>query len=374
MPQILAVSMIGAVALGMGVWCLLRLRRATHPSLERTAWLVVLVVASVMPAMLTLLRDVAVFPGAVVPLPSAVIDAIDYTSRSIIARGARPIAFLGAAYFSIALALVLRVGIGLLLVRRLWRRATPVHALSTQRVCVRCTKHVESPVTAAAGVLLPADWTNWNRDALSSVLAHESSHVVRGDFFWQVLAQLHCALFWVSPLSWFLIRRLTILGEHLSDAAAIATARAPTDYSELLLEFSRAERTGFLMIGMARRSMLATRIEWILRPAGASTLKQPRQVAFHSGVIGIATLSAIGQGITLHATLRDATHVASRSVEMSRNDEQTAPPARGQVLVPVRSRRILAPPGIRLAPLSALATPPSAALAPLATQLERLTP
>ena len=53
------------------------------------------------------------------------------------------------------------------------------------------------------------------------MLAHELSHVHRGDYVIRVVSALNKSLYWFHPLSWWLDKRLTELGEHLSDDAAL---------------------------------------------------------------------------------------------------------------------------------------------------------
>jgi hypothetical protein len=101
------------------------------------------------------------------------------------------------------------------------------------------------------------------------VLAHEQSHVRQGDFYLQLLAALHLAIFWFSPLGWWLQRKISELGEALSDCAGLEQAKDPASYAQILLEFAAMPRTspfaGALTgVAMARSSNLSSRIERIL--------------------------------------------------------------------------------------------------------------
>ena len=57
---------------------------------------------------------------------------------------------------------------------------------------------------------------------LDAVIAHEVSHVVRRDALTQRLSLLHRAIFWFSPLAWWLDRHLAELAEQASDEAALS--------------------------------------------------------------------------------------------------------------------------------------------------------
>ncbi|HEY9125908.1 MAG TPA: M56 family metallopeptidase, partial [Acidobacteriaceae bacterium] len=97
------------------------------------------------------------------------------------------------------------------------------------------------------------------------VLAHEYSHVCQRDFYLQLAAAVHAAIFWFSPLGWWLKRKLSDLGEALSDRAALAQAEDAASYAQILLEFAAApHRAPLAGVAMARTSNLSSRIDRIL--------------------------------------------------------------------------------------------------------------
>lgn len=172
------------------------------------------------------------------------------------------------AYFVIAGALLLRLLIGLALALRIWYTAEPASPILEPRATVRISEAIQSPVTIGSGIVLPASYEEWDRSKLRLVLAHELSHVRQGDFYLQLLASLYAAVVWISPLGWWLKRRLSELGEALSDRAALAEAKDRSSYAEVLLEFAALPRHGFAGmtagVGMARSSNIQQRIERIL--------------------------------------------------------------------------------------------------------------
>lgn len=174
----------------------------------------------------------------------------------------------GALYFAIAAGLVLRVVLGLGAACRLWFTAEPV-SLDLERdhfpgMPFRSSPAISSPVTIGSAVLLPADFVEWHADKLRIVLAHERSHIRQGDFYLQLFAALYAAVFWFSPLGWWLKNKLRNLGEAISDHAALNQAASPASYAQLLLEFAALPRPTLIGVAMARPSTISQRIERLL--------------------------------------------------------------------------------------------------------------
>jgi hypothetical protein len=118
-------------------------------------------------------------------------------------------------------------------------------------------------------ILLPADWRDWPIEKLDLVLAHELSHIQRGDYLLRVIAAVNKALYWFHPLSWWLEKRLAELSEQLSDAAALASgADARERYAEILRIFASVldrSRSRFrLGIAMSVSALGTRRVERIL--------------------------------------------------------------------------------------------------------------
>ena len=182
---------------------------------------------------------------------------------------ARVKSWLVMAYFVIGGLLLLRAIVGLGIALRVWLRAKPVTLASNNKSLVRVSPDLKTPVTIGSTVILPADYREWDETKLRVVMAHEQSHVRQGDFYLQMLAALHAAVFWFSPLGWWLQRKLSELGEALSDRAGLEQAKDPASYAQILLEFAAMPRTnpfaGALTgVAMARSSNLSSRIERIL--------------------------------------------------------------------------------------------------------------
>ena len=116
----------------------------------------------------------------------------------------------------------------------------------------------------ASGILLPADYAEWDEEKLCVVVAHEYSHIRQRDFYLQILAGLYASLTWFSPLGWWLKRKLSELGEAISDRAGLDAATSPSAYAELLLEFAALPRPALNGVAMAHSTNRPHRIERLL--------------------------------------------------------------------------------------------------------------
>lgn len=175
-------------------------------------------------------------------------------------------------YLGVCAALLLRLLFGLGLAFRLWRRAEPASikpgsGLGSELMTgmnLRVSRRIASPVTIGSGVVLPADYTEWDAEKLRVVLAHERSHIRQGDFYLQAFAEFYISLFWFSPLGWWLKRKLSELGEIISDRAGLEEAASRSSYAQVLLEFAALPRPTLIGVAMASSSSLCHRIERFL--------------------------------------------------------------------------------------------------------------
>jgi hypothetical protein len=79
-----------------------------------------------------------------------------------------------------------------------------------------------------------------------------------------MLAGVYAAVFWFSPLGWWLKRKLSDLGEAISDRAGLEEAASRASYAQVLLEFAAMPRPTAAGVAMARTSNLSHRIERFL--------------------------------------------------------------------------------------------------------------
>jgi hypothetical protein len=129
---------------------------------------------------------------------------------------------------------------------------------------MRFSRAISSPVTIGSGVLLPAECVEWEAEKLRIVLAHERAHVRQGDFYLQLLGGIYTAVFWFSPLGWWLKSELSDLSEAISDRAGLEEAKSRASYAEVLLEFAALPRPTVIGVAMARSRNLSYRIERFL--------------------------------------------------------------------------------------------------------------
>ena len=221
------------------------------------------------PALTDLTPRRVLLTGDHFPAPAIALDGKRRTSAkvdtsSLTKAGWGATAFL--IYAAIAFAFLIRIAVGCIATTRLWMRAYPAADITGQPRGgrIRWSRHVSSPVTVGSGILLPENYASWDGEKLRIVLAHESSHVRQGDFYLQLCAAVYAALFWFSPLGWWLKRVLCDLSEAISDRAAVNEAVSHASYAQVLLEFAAMPRTIPIGVAMARTGRLSHRIDRLL--------------------------------------------------------------------------------------------------------------
>jgi hypothetical protein len=204
------------------------------------------------------------FPAPAIALDGQIRASAKVDASSLTKAGWGATAFL--IYTTIAFAFLIRIAVGCIATARLWVRASPVADFAglPHEGRVRRSRQVTSPVTVGSGILLPQDYASWDREKLRIVLAHENSHVRQGDFYLQLCAAVYAAVFWFSPLGWWLKQTLCDLSEAISDRAAVNEAASHASYAQVLLEFAAMPRTMPIGVAMARRGRLSHRIERLL--------------------------------------------------------------------------------------------------------------
>ena len=231
--------------------------------------------------------------------------------------------------------LAARMITGIALGGRLARRAKTIHHPRAAKHLQDCARAMDLqpvprlaesaalrvPVTfgiARPAVLLPVTWTEWSDTQLDSVLMHELSHVARRDALTERLSMLHRALFWFSPLSWWLDRELARLAEQASDEAALASGIAREHYAETLLGFFSAlhaapGRVRWQGVSMAASGQAEKRVERILRWKGETQMKvrKPIIAAIVCAAVPVVCLaSAFTPNFTQYFLYQDAAPAA----------------------------------------------------------------
>jgi bla regulator protein blaR1 len=287
-------SAIRSTVLALAAGAILSLCRVRDAGIRLVVWTVVLYGVLLLPFLGTVLPPVAI----PVIAPARVASVTTFPTTVHRDAGALPAASMlqkpslnwgriaGYAYIAIAGLLLVRFGFGLFLTRRVRRHCRPLEdqrllgVLSEQATAAGLRKTpalMEFPALAVPittgwlrpRIILPATWREWDESKLGLVLAHELSHVRRGDYATLLLASLNRCMFWFSPLSWWLDRQLRELAELVSDDSALRTTSDRTHYAEVLLGFFEAMRNHggrvrWQGVSMARSGNANRRIDRIL--------------------------------------------------------------------------------------------------------------
>jgi TonB family protein len=98
----------------------------------------------------------------------------------------------------------------------------------------------------------------------TAVLAHEASHVERGDIWTSLLARVTCAIYWFHPLVWWAGSRMRLEADRACDDAVLRQGFADTGYAEDLVEVARSFTSIRLAPGAVKQSQLESRVRHIL--------------------------------------------------------------------------------------------------------------
>ena len=287
-----ALLVLGAVVAGL-------MRRAPAGA-RHLVWLATLVAVLALPVSvrvaplpLPILPAVAPPEAALAPSTASSVERTR-TERSAPAPVPAPVAaralpaaadLLLAAWLVVALALVGRLALGALAVRRIVRDARPLDDRWQALLCEAADRLdldtlprlVAAPVEMpfACGVLrptivLPADAASWPDERRRLVLVHELAHVRRRDLVAHAIGRIACAVYWFHPLVWGAARRLRAEGERACDDLVLACGARASDYAGLLLDVVTSARRGgapVTAVPMARTRELEGRVLAILDPA-----------------------------------------------------------------------------------------------------------
>jgi bla regulator protein blaR1 len=235
-----------------------------------------------------------------------------------------------AIYLAVSVSLLARFAVGFILARRLVRSSLRIH---DQRVRAKISSRaqldglsfipqvhesalISVPVTIGAfrsAIVLPCAWHDWDDEKLDAVIAHEMSHVARRDALTQRVSLLHRAIFWFSPLAWWLNRHLADLAEQASDEAALSCGADRNQYARTLLGFFEAlhvapGRVWWHGVAMANVGQAEKRLERILGWKGAVTmsLKKSVVVIIVALAIPVVYLAASARPISLKQDAHEA--------------------------------------------------------------------
>jgi beta-lactamase regulating signal transducer with metallopeptidase domain len=293
--MLLAEAALRSSLLIAAVWSIFRLFRLRNPHTRMAVWTGVLLISLVMPL---LMRWV---PAEPLPMPTgfhyvwSIAPAMANPPTHKEVPASFPLAsLLLAAYLTAALILAARMGTGLVQSLRLKRRASRVLAPWTEGRDIRLSADLAMPAAVGRTILLPLDFLSWDPGRRQAVMAHETSHVERGDFYLLLLSALHRAIFWFNPLSWWLDKLLTDLAEVRSDMAALAVTGDRLSYAQILLDLAGRTRSAPPVPAMAAHATVRQRIERILSENTLPARLTPGKLALIATGIIPAALAAAG--------------------------------------------------------------------------------
>lgn len=253
-----------------------------------------------------------------------------------------------ALYLAVMGLLLLRLGLGWRLLRRLAASASPLPEGPARQALVRLAPRfgldppprlgeaaaLAVPLTLGLRhpvILLPAACRDGGAQQLEAVVAHELAHIAHGDLRRQAGALAYRAAFWFSPLAWWLPRHLARLAEDASDAAALAAGADPAALARQLLQFSAAlgatpGRARWPALALAESSP-ARRIRQILdwTPVAA-----PSRLAMSAGAC------ALGAALGLCALVKLAPRAAAPRPQVVRLSATFGPLPAAQTPAPPR--------------------------------------
>jgi beta-lactamase regulating signal transducer with metallopeptidase domain len=345
--HVLLEAALRSLLMGIIIFAALRLLRIDQVRARRTAWLLALAGAMAMPLLIAaqlgprLLPDfatVAELPTAQPPAAQAfavpIVSSTTALPPSAIAEGdaghgpslaTTSISLAVAAYILVGAVLLARLGMGIVLALRLRNQATCIAFAFDPQLDVRASSGIGGPVTIASSILLPLSHSSWDEPTLRMVLAHERAHVRQADFYVQILAGLHCAIFWFNPFSWWLQRQLSELGEALGDLAAVKQAESPASYAETLLAFATRAAWPRAGVAMAKTSNLTPRIERLLSERGfeRSFAGRGRLPLVAAGIVMLAVIAATSMARAPAASRTAGAHSSSETSREVLTDEDS---------------------------------------------------
>jgi len=274
-------------------------------------------------------RDAAPIPAPIATKPAAPPTAqpVPMSTTGLL------LAIAWILYLGVCAALLLRLLWGLASSLRLWMEATAVESVSDldlpDSIPVRWSPQISSPVNVGSGILLPADYVEWDEEKLRVVVAHERSHIRQRDFYLQIVAGLYTSLTWFSPLGWWLKRKLSELGETISDRAGLNAATSPSAYAQLLLEFAALPRPTVIGVPMAHSTNLSHRIERLLNESSFRSAFVGGRRALLTVIVPAALIAATAM-VRVEAAATPKQADSSQTARLSQDQPPSQPAVTGQ--------------------------------------------
>jgi len=251
-----------------------------------------------------------------------------------------------SGYVAIAMYLLVRLLLGVLFAGRLVRNSIPIHDprftalirhLNARPVAqIVESRSVSVPLTVGViklAILLPISWREWDDEKIAGVITHEMSHVTRHDCLSQYIALMHRAVFWFSPLSWWLNRQIIELAEQASDEEALSRGADQHSYARTLLGFletvqAAPGRVRWQGVSMASSGRAEKRMEQVLAWTGEKKMATNKSafIAVVALAIPVSYLVAAGRPVKAAAAAQTVT-VAQEQAPAAPSQQAATPPA-----------------------------------------------
>jgi beta-lactamase regulating signal transducer with metallopeptidase domain len=201
-----------------------------------------------------------------------------------------------------ALIVIWALGCALLLARlaaallRLRRLQAGCRNVVVDGAAVLVGDSVSTPLTwgvRRSVILLPEALLSAAPAVPASALRHEQAHIARWDWFWNVLAEVACAVCWFQPGAWWLRRRMRLESERACDDLVLLSGIAAPDYAGHLVEILRSVRGEELAPAVTRSGEMEERMGHILdsnRPRQAHKMWLAASAPLALGLLSLAAL------------------------------------------------------------------------------------
>jgi len=324
--------------------CIAAFLRKAAASTRHAVWLAAVVVLITLPIAAVMLPQLSLplLPANPMDMPaSTALDIAAWSWPDV----AQEVSSDGLAYGSMfagiwatgVFLLIVRAAVGLIRLDRLrrgaeavndpmWQAAVDVARQQTGMCCdvrLLMSPRVRTPIIWGLWriyVCLPMHADEWNASNRRMVLAHELTHVRRGDWLWQMLVIAMTAVHWFNPLAWWAAHRLRMEAEIACDDAMLEQGFTPSGYADCLYRIVRAAKAAPLHLNpampMARPSELPVRMARIL-----SDKTRRRQTRFQTLMWTLVLSTLLGSVVAAARVGR-----AQPAVDDRQTNERELPP------------------------------------------------
>ncbi len=167
----------------------------------------------------------------------------------------------------------------------------------SRQVVLRSSDAVHSPISFGLfvpQVVVPAQTALWSSDVIDDVFMHELNHIKRLDWLSMLFGYVMASLYWMNPLSWYLLKKLNEDTENACDEAVVQAGRSGGDYAQSLVSVARSCRHhehGARMLAqtMLDRSTLESRINYLLEEKIMKTIDVRKDLRKAAVMLVLAT-------------------------------------------------------------------------------------